>query len=362
MRTVSIINITSYTALELVRLLAQHPEFRVVSVIGRSAVGKRLEEIFPHLRRLPPPSGQQTPGVDPALVITEEPAQTDLAFVCLPHAAAASAVERLIECGIKVVDLSADFRLHESEVYEEWYTHTHPAPALLKSAVYGLPERYREQVCHSQLVANPGCHSTAAILALTPALVAGIVGPNVIITSITGISGGGRTPALSYHYPEANEDAWAYSLAGHRHLPEIVQELEAAAATGGHPVEGGLRLTFVPHIAPMTRGILSTSYAELRADDQGHIPANEELYALYRDFYANESFVHVVDQAPHTKWTVGSNHCFLYPIVDKRTQRLIVVACLDNLVKGASGQAIQNANLLCGFPETLGLVGLGMVP
>ncbi|GHO54445.1 N-acetyl-gamma-glutamyl-phosphate reductase [Ktedonobacter robiniae] len=362
MRAVSIVNITSYTALELVRLLAQHPEFVVTSVTGRSVVGKRLEEIFPHLRAILPPPGQKTPAVDPALVVTEEPAQTELAFVCLPHAAAATAVVRLVERGIKVVDLSADFRLHESKVYEAWYTHPHPAPALLESAVYGLCERYREQVRLAPLVANPGCHSTAAILALTPALASGIVGPNVIVNSITGISGGGRTPVPAYHYPEANEDVWAYNLEGHRHLPEIVQELEAAAATGDHPVEGGLRLTFVPHIAPMTRGILSTSYAELRADEHGEVPTSEEMCALYQDFYANEPFVHVVDQAPHTKWTVGSNHCFLHPIVDRRTQRLIVVACLDNLVKGASGQAIQNANLLCGFPETLGLTGLSMVP
>lgn len=362
MRTVSIVNMTSYTALELVRLLAQHPEFVVTSVTGRSMVGKRLEEIFPHLRAILPPPGQKTPTVDPTLVITEEPAQTELAFVCLPHAAAATAVVSLLERGIKIVDLSADFRLRDRTVYEAWYAHTHPAPALLESAVYGLCERYREQVRAASLVANPGCHATAAILALIPALAAGIVGPNAIINSLTGISGGGRTPILSYHYPEANEDAWAYNLEGHRHLPEITQELEAAAAFGGHPVEGGLRLTFVPQIAPMTRGILSTSYAELQADERGQVPTQEAIYALYQHFYTDEPFVHVVEQAPHTKWTAGSNHCFLHPIVDTRTQRLIVVACLDNLVKGASGQAIQNANLLCGLPETLGLAGTSMVP
>ena len=362
MRTVSIINITSYTALELVRLLAQHPEFVVTSVTGRSMVGKRLGEIFPHLRAILPPPGQKMLAVDPALVITEEPAQTELAFVCLPHTAAATAVVSLRARGIKVVDLSADFRLRNRTDYEAWYTQTHPAPALLESAVYGLCERYREQVRATSLVANPGCHATAAILALIPALAAGIVGPNVIIHSTTGISGGGRTPGLAYHYPEANEDAWAYNLAGHRHLPEITQELEAAATTGGHPVEGGLRLTFVPQIAPMTRGILSTSYAELRADAQGQFPTGEEIRTLYHHFYAHEPFVHVVEQAPHTKWTAGSNHCFLHPIIDQRTQRLIVVACLDNLVKGASGQAIQNANLLCGLPETLGLAGVSMIP
>lgn len=362
MKTVSLVNITSYTALELVRLLSQHPEFVVTSATGRSAVGKRLEEVFPHLRSLLPSPGRNTLTIDPALVISEEPAQTDLAFVCLPHTAAAGAVLSLLEREIKVVDLSADFRLRDSSVYETWYAHPHPAPALLESAVYGLCERYRERVRRTSLVANPGCHATAAILALIPALAAGIVGPDIVITSITGISGAGRAPALPYHYPEANEDAWVYSLEGHRHLPEIVQELEAAASDGGYPVEDGLRLTFVPHIAPMTRGILSTSSAQLCQGEQGRFPTREEVFALYQRFYMEEPFVHVVEQAPHTKWSTGSNHCFLYPIVDQRTQRLIVVACLDNLVKGAAGQAVQNANVLCGFPETLGLTGLSLLP
>ena len=362
MKTVSIVNATSYTALELLRLLAQHPEFVVTSVTGRSAVGKRLEDVFPQLRAVLPPLGREIPAVNPALVIAEQPAKTDLAFVCLPHVAAAEAVISLLERGIKVVDLSADFRLRDAGVYEKWYKHQHPAPTLLETAVYGLCECYRERVRTASLVANPGCHTTTSILALVPAMVTGIVGPNVIINSITGISGGGRTPSLSYHYPEANEDVCAYGLEGHRHMPEIVQELEIAAEAGGHPVNGGLRLTFVPHIAPMTRGILATCYADLLEDEQGRIPTSEEIRSLYRQYYVNEPFVHIVEQSPHTKWTYGSNHCFIYPIVDGRTKRLIVVSCLDNLVKGASGQAIQNANLLCGLLETMGLAGLGVNP
>lgn len=362
MKTVSIINVTSYTALELLRLLAQHSEFVVTSVTGRSTVGKRLEDIFPQLHALLPPSGREFSAVDPTLVITEAPAQTDLAFLCLPHAAAADAAIRLLKRDIKVVDLSADFRLRDVAVYEQWYKHTHPAPALLQTAVYGLCERYREQVSTATLVANPGCHSTASILALLPAMAAGIIGPNVIINSLTGISGGGRTPSPTYHYPEANEDACAYSLEGHRHLPEIVQELEVAAEVAGHPVKHGLRLTFVPHIVPMTRGILATCYADVLEDEHGRIPTSGEIRSLYRHYYANELFVHVVEQSPHTKWAYGSNHCFIYPIVDERTRRMIVVSCLDNLVKGASGQAIQNANLLCGLPEVTGLAGLGVNP
>jgi len=362
MRTVSIVNVTSYTALELLRLLTQHPEFIVTSVTGRSAVGKRLENIFPQLHAVLPSPDRNVLAIDPALVITDEAEQTDLAFVCLPHAAAAESAISLLKRGIKVVDLSADFRLRDANVYEEWYKHKHPAPALLETAVYGLCERYRERVRTTSLVANPGCHTTTSILALIPAVATGIVGPNIIINSITGISGGGRTPSLSYHYPEANEDASAYGLEGHRHMPEIVQELEAAAEAGGHPVKDGLRLTFVPHLAPMTRGILATCYADLLEDEQGRILTSEEIRSFYRQYYTNEPFVHIVEQPPHTKWTYGSNHCFIYPIVDRRTKRLIVVSCLDNLVKGAAGQAIQNANLLCGLPETMGLAGLGVNP
>ena len=287
--------------------------------------------------------------VDPSLVLTREPAQTDLAFVCLPHAAAAEAVVQLLAQGTRVVDLSADFRLHDAAVYQAWYDHVHPAPALLETALYGLPERYRAEIHpgSTRLIANPGCHASTAILALAPALAAGIIGPDIIIDSKTGISGGGRSPAQKYHYPEANEDASAYSVSGHRHLPEITQELEAAATAGGHPVTGGLRITFLPHLLPMTRGILSTSYANLqRALDQA------ELLRIYQDYYANEPFVHVVEQSPHTKWAYGSNHCFIYPTLDPRTGRLIVIASLDNLVKGASGVAIQNANLLFGLDET----------
>ncbi len=362
MTTVSIVNVTSYTGSELLRLLAQHPQFVVTSVTGRSAAGKRLEEVFPHLRAALPVNGTATLAIDPALVIAEEPAQTDLAFVCLPHAAAAESVVKLLQRGIKVVDLSADFRLHDVAVYEEWYKHTHPAPALLETAVYGLCERYREQVRHASLVANPGCHASTAILALIPAFAAGLVESSVIIDSKTGVSGGGRSPSLGYHFPEANEDASAYGLAGHRHLPEITQEIEAAAVAGNHPLDRDLRVTFVPHLLPMTRGILSTSYVDLKRDAAGHIPSAAEIRSVYEHYYAHEPFIHVVDQAPHTKWAYGSNHCFVHPTVDTRTGRLVVVSCLDNLVKGASGQAVQNANLLCGLPETSGLSALGVHP
>ena len=362
MPTVSIVNVTGYTGIELLRLLAQHPQFVLTSVTGRSAAGQRLGDVFPQLYASVAVGVGQTPAIDPGLVITEEPAQTDLAFVCLPHAAAAESVVRLLQRGIKVIDLSADFRLHDVEIYEEWYKHTHPAPALLDSAVYGLCERYREQVKQADLIANPGCNATTAILGLLPVFAAGIVGPDLIIDVKAALSGAGRSPKLNYHYAEANEDVSPYSVAGHRHLPEVTQELEAVARDHGQQFERPLRITFLPHLVPMTRGILVTSYAELKTSTEQRIPTTAEVRELYTKYYADEPFVHVVDQPPHTKWSYGSNHCFIYPIVDTRTGRLIVMSCIDNLMKGASGQALQNANLLYGFPETMGLASLGVNP
>ncbi len=351
MVTVSIVNVTSYTALELLRLLALHPLFVVTSVTGRSAVGKHLGDVFPQLQASPA-------TINPALVITEEPAQTDLAFVCLPHAAAAESVLKLLDRGTKVVDLSADFRLHDVNIYEEWYKHTHPAPALLELTTYGLCELHREQITNASLVANPGCYATAAILALVPAIAAGIISPSIIIDAKSGVSGAGRTPSLTTLYDEVNENINAYSLNGHRHLPEITQELAASAPTGSSSVEGQLRVTFMPHLVPMTRGILATCYADLKQTTL----TTEDVHALYEKHYANEPFVHVTDQSPHTKWSYGSNHCFIHPFIDTRTQRLVVISCLDNLVKGASGQALQNANILYDLPETTGLMAPSVYP
>jgi N-acetyl-gamma-glutamyl-phosphate reductase len=357
MISVSVVNVTSYTGLELLRLLAQHPQFVVTSVTARSAVGKRLDEVFPQLRAIQHIHEGTRVAVNAALTISETPEKTDLAFVCLPHAAAAEVVIMLLERGTKVVDLSADFRLRDVSTYEEWYKHTHPAPSLLETAVYGLCERYRARIAEASLVANPGCYATASILALVPALAGGIIGPDVIIDAKSGISGAGRSLSLTTHYAEVNEDVSAYGLAGHRHLPEITQELEAAAAAGGHPVSGALRVTFIPHLMPMTRGILATCYADLK-----QAVTSADVRALYEEYYAHEPFVHVVDIPPHTKWTYGSNACFIHPVVDPRTKRLIVISCLDNLVKGASGQAVQSANRLYGLPETTGLPLVNVYP
>jgi N-acetyl-gamma-glutamyl-phosphate reductase len=262
----------------------------------------------------------------------------------------------LINAGIKVVDISADFRLKDAKAYKAWYGFVHPAPRLLSRAVYGLTELYREQVASAQLVANPGCYPTGAILALAPAVKEGIIEPDIIIDSKSGISGAGRSLSLQTHFSEVNEDAAAYALAGHRHLPEIVQEINLLGFKSPS-------VTFVPHLIPMTRGILTTAYAPLisgkiSADEKGE----KKLRQLYLDFYKGEPFVRIAASPPHTKHTWGSNLCLIYPTIDQRTGRLVVISCLDNLVKGAAGQAIQNMNLMLGLPETTGLEALAVYP
>jgi N-acetyl-gamma-glutamyl-phosphate reductase len=312
-----------------------------------------LDEFFPQLaagvnRRSTNNYGQ--------LLITEKAEKTDLAFVCLPHTAAAATVVELLAAGVKVVDLSADFRLRDPAVYARWYKHEHPAPALLETAVFGLPERYRTQIAQAQLVANPGCHVTTAVLGLLPALAAGIVGPDLVTTTLTGISGAGRSLKLDMMFCEQDEDISAYSLAGHRHLPEIVQELEAGAMAGGHPQH--LRLTFTPHLVPISRGLLATSYGDLVNQNL----TQAELLAIYAEYYADEPFVRVLETPPHSKWTTGTNLCLVHPTIDQRTGRLVVVSCLDNLGKGAASQAVQNANLLAGLPEATGLPQISVYP
>jgi N-acetyl-gamma-glutamyl-phosphate reductase len=352
---VGIINVTGYAGAELARLLWNHPEARVVSVTGRGEAGKKLADVFPHLACYD-------------LTIEPEAGSVDFAFSALPHAASAEACAPLVRAGVPVVDISADFRLDDPKEYAEWYGVEHPAPDLLPAA-YGLTELNRDAVRAAKLVANPGCYPESALLALAPALKAGIISPEIIIDSKSGVSGAGRGLALNTHLGEAGESVSAYGLAGHRHLPEIVQEIgkllppsEAGAVIGmtvrvwpGDQPDRP-KVTFIPHLIPMTRGILSTCYAPLL---QGRAPAGEGAAAgvcqIYGEFYEGEPFVRVVDAPPATKQTRGSNKCLVYPTVDARTDRLVVVSVLDNLVKGAAGQAIQNMNAMLGLSETMGL-------
>jgi N-acetyl-gamma-glutamyl-phosphate reductase len=337
---VAVVNGTAYGGVELLRLLVGHPNFEVVEVTARGDSGRPLRDVFPHLRGL-------------EVMLSERVERAELVFVALPDHAAVEAVPGLLAAGRRVVDLSAGFRLTRPGLYPEWYGYEHGAPALLEQAVYGLPEWNRDALADANLVACPGCYPTAALLALVPALVSGLIEPDLIVDAKSGVSGAGRTLKLTSHFSEANEDTAAYGLGGHRHWPEMAQELGRLAPA----VAENMRLTFTPHLVPMTRGILATCYAPLHPGISLY-----QVRAAFERAYAGAPFVQLVDQPPHTKWTFGSNSCFVYATVDPHASRLIAIAALDNLVKGAAGQAIQCANLMYGLPESLSLPLVGVYP
>ena len=337
---VGVINVTGYAGAELARILARHPGFELVEVTGRSAAGQPLAKVFAHL-------------ADLGMEVAEEVAEAEVCFSALPNHASAELVPHLLAEGRKVVDLSADYRIEDQATYEAWYG-THPSPSYLDEAVYGLPELHKSEVISARLVGNPGCYPTASILGLAP--VAGMIDPDIVVDAKSGISGAGRTQVLDVnHYAEINESVRAYGLEGHRHQPEMAQELNRARARAGSstPVE----LTFVPHLVPMTRGILATCYAKL-TEPMGA----QDLMDLYQAFYVGQPFVRVVAEPPATKHTWGSNYCFICPRLSPQTGRLVVTSAIDNLVKGAAGQAVQNMNLMIGQEETLGLEALPIYP
>lgn len=337
---VGIVNVTGYAGAETARILANHPCVRVTSVTGRSAAGQPLESVFPHLGAL----GQG---------IVADLGEADFVIAALPHHATAEVMPSILERVPKAVDISADFRLQDLPTYERWYG-DHPAPQLIPEAVFGIPELHGPRIREARLVANPGCFPTATILGLAP--IAHLIEPSVIVDAKTGISGAGRSAKIEYNFSEVNENVSAYGLKGHRHLPEMEQELGLLRAHEDASLPP-LEITFVPHLIPMTRGILSTCYARLISG-----MSQEALTSLYKSYYAEMPFTRVVDYSPQTKHTLGSNFCIIHPRVDERTGRVLVLACLDNLVKGAAGQAVQNMNLMLGFPEETGLESLAIYP
>ena len=338
-----IINVTGYAGVELARILSRHPEVEIASVTGRSAAGKTLGEVFPHLS-----------AID--ATITEDLTESvDVVISALPHAASAERLGPMLSNGVRAVDISADFRLKDMSEYADWYQVDHPYPELVEEAVYGLPELGREDIAGAKLVANPGCYPTAAILAIAPAISAGLIEADVIVDAKSGVSGAGRKVSVDYLYSEVNENLKAYSMGGHRHMPEVVQEMRRLDASA-EP-----RVTFVPHLVPMTRGILATCYAPLKP---GVLGDNTEAVVrdAYESFYTDAPFAHVAARPPETKHTLGNNDCIVFPTVDSRTGRLIAVGCIDNLVKGAAGQAVQNMNLMFGMAEEEGLRQLALYP
>jgi N-acetyl-gamma-glutamyl-phosphate reductase len=272
----------------------------------------------------------------------EVAARAECAFSCLPHGASATVIPHLLDAKVRVVDFSADYRLNDAEVYAQWYNQKHADPQRLGKVAYGLPELFRQQIAASQLVANPGCYATSAILALAPLLKAGLIDPkSIIIDSKSGVSGAGRTPKMTTHYPECNESISAYNVGRHRHTPEIEQILGTAAGTT-------VEVIFTPHLVPMDRGILTTTYSQPVKE-----VSEEKVMQTMRDFYDAEPFVRVVDHFPGTKDSMGTNFCDITVRVVRG--RVLTISCLDNLIKGASGAAVQNFNLMFGYPETTAL-------
>jgi N-acetyl-gamma-glutamyl-phosphate reductase len=321
---------TGYAGMTAVNLLSRHPGVELVQLTARSLAGQPYAAAFPLL--------------DLEGVFEEEPdpAGADVIFSCLPHNAGAGRVAGWLTAGARVIDMSADFRLHDPALYVTWYRQEHPRPDLLPKAAMGLPELHEDEIRQAQLVAVPGCYSTAAILALAPGAAAGLIGSDVVVDGKSGVSGAGRSLGLGTHFSEVDESVSAYAMGGHRHLPELVQEL-AALNAGQAP-----RITFVPHLVPMVRGILQTCYF----DPKGALP---ELQDAYREFYAGQPFTRVVDHAPSTKLVSHSNYCLVS--VTAQGGKVIVTAAIDNLVKGASGQGVECFNIAFGFERTEGLLG-----
>jgi len=334
---VSVIGATGYTGAELVRILSRHPEVELISITSQSFAGRRISEVYPFLG---------TDLICEGLNIDKIAASSSFVFAALPHKASMEVVAELCSRRKKVVDLSADFRLRDIALYEKWYGVLHTRRELVKEAVYGLPELYREKIRSARLVANPGCYPTSVILALSPLVQNHLIQEDsIIVDAKSGVTGAGRKLSLTTHFPEINENFYPYKVEGHRHLPEMEQELGKLAGTK-------VTLTFVPHLAPFNRGIISTCYAQMK-----RTLGLKEIIRIYRGFYEKEPFVEILDrgQFPQLRDVAGSNRCRIGLAMDERTNRVISISAIDNLGKGASGQAIQNMNIMCGFKEDEGL-------
>ncbi len=333
---IGIVGASGYTALELLKILLKHPQVKVTQLTSRDEGTPHLDDVHPALR------GQLDLNLIP-LDISDFVQQVDCAFCCLPHAASAEIVGQLLDQGIKVVDFSADYRLNDVETFEKWYQVRHPDARRIGSVPYGIPEFFRQEIRTAQIVANPGCFPSSALLPLAPLLRANLIQPaRIIVDSKSGVSGAGRKPNLKFHFPECNESLAAYGVGTHRHMPEIDQLIERI--TGAK-----INSVFTPHLVPMDRGILSTIYVDPE-------PGNgaSELMAELRRFYFDEPFVRVTDQLPTTKDVSGTNFCDI--TVRQCGSTIILISVLDNLIKGASGAAVQNFNLMFGLQETTGLI------
>ncbi|MFK8251611.1 N-acetyl-gamma-glutamyl-phosphate reductase [Ancylobacter terrae] len=344
---IAVLGASGYTGSELVRLLLRHPRVEIVALTADRKAGQSMAEVFP----------QFAPFALPVLTTIDEVdwSGVDLAFCALPHGTTQQVIKRTFEVAphIRIVDLSADFRLRDAGAYEQWYGHAHQALDLQQEAVYGLVELYRDEIRTARLVANPGCYTTTAILPIVPLIEAGVIeADGIVVDAKSGVTGAGRAAKENLIYTEVTDGMHAYGVGNHRHIGELDQEYSRAAGRSVLP-------TFTPHLIPMSRGIYATIYVTLAA---GIEPA--ELRKVLADYYAGEPFVHVMPfgQVPQSRFVKGSNMAFLGVAKDRAPGRAIVFATTDNLVKGASGQAVQNMNLVLGFPETLGLEQIALFP
>jgi len=332
---VAIIGASGYTGAESIRILLRHGEAKPTYLTALPEECGLMQEIFPEFR------GRCELPVEP-LDLQKLADSADVALCCLPHKVSMQFVPELLRAGVKVIDFSADYRLKDVKVYEQYYKTPHTDTANLADAAYGLPELFREQIRKTSLVANPGCFPTCAMLALAPLLREGLVETgSIIVNAVTGVSGGGKNPTPKFHFPYMDENLFPYGIGVHRHMPEIEQ---IATTVAGSPV----RVLFQPHAGPFDRGMLSTVYCRPKAQ-----VSQERLLSLYADFYRGEHFVQILKTAPAIKDVTGTNYCHVFPTFVKDT--VVVFSAIDNLTKGASGQAIQNMNLLFGVPETMGL-------
>jgi N-acetyl-gamma-glutamyl-phosphate reductase len=345
---VAVIGATGYAGAELVRILARHPAVELVGLVGRGRSTEPVETVHPHLAAT-------------LLTIDEEVPAADAVFLALPHGVAVERVPAILATGATVIDLGPDFRLRNPADYPRWYHFEHARPDLLAEAVYGLPELHRAELLdlagrETRIVGAPGCYATASILALAPLARAGLLG-DVVVDAKSGVSGAGRDMKPENMFGEVNESVRAYGIGGHRHIAEIEQEVGAAGATAGQANPGAQGIDFLPHLIPMTRGILAAAHVRpTRPTSQA------ELDDLFQAAYSDEPFVSVVSTAPATKHVTGSNEARIHVSYDQRTGRVLVISVLDNLVKGAAGQAIQAFNLVHGLAETTGLEQLPLAP
>jgi N-acetyl-gamma-glutamyl-phosphate reductase len=340
---VGVVGCTGYTGVELIRFLLRHPHVKIEVITSRSQAGTRVADMFPNLRG----------HLDLTLVkpVFEELAKCDVLFFATPNGTAMQMVPDLLKSKVKIIDLAADFRLKDAQTWEKWYDMKHSCPQFLDEAVYGLPEVNRASIATARLVANPGCYPTAIQLGFLPLLEAGLIDPRHLIADAkSGVSGAGRQASVPTLMAEAGESFKAYKVAGHRHLPEICQGLNSASAMS-------VGLTFVPHLVPMIRGIHATLYATLYNKDS-------DLQKLFEDRYQNEHFVDVLPAGSHpeTRNVRGSNLCQLAVHRPQNGDTVVILSVIDNLVKGAAGQAVQNMNIMCGFPETMGLKDIALLP